>query len=227
MKLGADLKKVAVLAVLLAVAGYMLYSNLFPGQGPPPASAPASRPLPQAAVARDLDAPPAAETRAASAPRSRSMEFRPTLRPSSAGEGIDPFSADPTLRLDLLAKLQAVSIEGGERNLFQFGPPPAPKVTEPKIVPKPLGPAIENKAPEILQKPSPPPIPLKFYGYASGERVTQRRAFFLDGEDIVIASEGDLVKRRYKVVRIGINSCVVEDVEHDHQQTLPLEEQTG
>jgi hypothetical protein len=38
-----------------------------------------------------------------------------------------------------------------------------------------------------------------------------------------MAAEGDLVQKRYKIVRIGVNSAVVEDTEHKHQQTLPLE----
>ena len=37
--------------------------------------------------------------------------------------------------------------------------------------------------------------------------------------------EGDLVKNRYKIVRIGVNSVIVEDIQFKSQQTLPLEEQ--
>jgi len=54
-----------------------------------------------------------------------------------------------------------------------------------------------------------------------------KRVFFLDGDEIVVATEGQLVKNRYKVVRVGINSVVVEDVQFQHEQTLPLEEQAG
>ena len=41
----------------------------------------------------------------------------------------------------------------------------------------------------------------------------------------VIAGEGDTIKKRYKIVRIGVNSAVVEDTEFKggNQQTLPLE----
>jgi hypothetical protein len=122
-----------------------------------------------------------------------------------------------------------VNLEGGERNLFQFGAAPAPKTPEPKIVPKPAGPAAiaANAPPETPSKPPPPPIPLKFYGYSSQAQQTDKRAFFLDGDDIIVASEGQVIKSRYKVVRIGINSVVVEDVQFQHQQTLPLEEQAG
>jgi hypothetical protein len=77
-------------------------------------------------------------------------------------------------------------------------------------------------------KPPPPPIPFKFYGFiAPATGGLSRRAFFLEGEDIFVAGEGEMIKKRYKVVRIGVNSAVVEDTQHSHQQTLRLEEQPG
>jgi hypothetical protein len=83
----------------------------------------------------------------------------------------------------------------------------------------------ESKEPET---PKPPPIPLKFYGYIGPSNQPVRRAFFIEGEDIHVVSEGEVVKRRYKIVRIGVNSVVVEDTENPgNQQTLPLEEQQG
>ena len=48
-------------------------------------------------------------------------------------------SVDPTLHLELLAKVQNVKLDGGQRNLFQFGKPEQVaelKGPEPKIVPK-------------------------------------------------------------------------------------------
>jgi len=229
MKLGAEPKKAAVLAVLLVVAGYFLYSSLISGEGGPAATRPVTTAKPQPALRRDLDPTPVPETRPSAASRSRSLEFRPTLRRDRSEAGLDPISTDPTLRLDLLARVQAVQIEGGERNLFQFGPPPPPKAVDPKIVPKSIGPAPapESKPAEAPPTPPPTPIPLKFYGYSSEARAGQRRAFFLDGDEILVAAEGELLKKRYKVVRIGINSCVVEDLEQKYQQTLPLEEQAG
>ena len=92
-----------------------------------------------------------------------------------------------------------------------------------------VGPMM-SKAAEPPPEPKAPPIPLKFYGFVNKTKVGDKRAFFLDGEDIVIAGEGDLIKKRYKIVRIGVNSAVVEDTEFhsNNQQTLPLEaELTG
>ena len=132
------------------------------------------------------------------------------------------------MRLDLLAKVQGVELQGGQRNLFQFSAPPPPpqKEPEPKIVPG--KPAQAEKAGETQKsvdppKPPPPPINLKYYGYTSARGTATRRAFFLDGEEILVAAEGETVKKRYKVVRIGVSSVVMEDLDNKNQQTLPLQ----
>ena len=65
----------------------------------------------------------------------------------------------------------------------------------------------------------------KYYGYTSPRGSSQKRAFFLDGEEIMTANEGEVLKRKYRVVRIGVNSVVVEDTDTKSQQTLPLQEE--
>jgi hypothetical protein len=143
---------------------------------------------------------------------------------------MDVSRIDPTLKLDLWSKARQVSVEGGARSLFEFyTPPPPPPVPKPApIVPKPPT-AAELKAAELAKgpppPPPPPPIPLKFYGYSGALRSTVRRAFFLDGEDIVQAGENETIRNRYKIVRIGVNSAVVEDTVAKNQQTLPLAEE--
>ena len=91
---------------------------------------------------------------------------------------------------------------------------------------KPLDRQLE-KPPEPPAAPVAPPIPLKFYGFVSATEA--KRAFFLDGDDIVVAREGDVIKKRYKVMRIGLNSAIVEDEQFKSQQTLTLvqEQQEG
>ena len=153
-------------------------------------------------------------------------EFRPSLKPKN----IDTASIDPTLRLDLLAKVKTVEVETGTRSLFEIAaaPPEEIKVKEPEkiaIARLFVGPEPPKKA-EPPPEPKAPPIPLKFYGFVNKSKVGDKRAFFLDGEDIVIAGEGDMIKKRYKIVRIGVNSAVVEDTEFkggNNQQTLPLD----
>lgn len=232
MKVGAEPKKVAMLAGLTLLAGYLVYNNLFSDQtavtvSPQPARPAriqrAPRTTPAQAARPDLR--PAIRTPA----RSGLREFRPSLKPRDPDERPDLSTIDPTLRLDLLAKLQEVTVEGADRSLFEFSAAPTPKKPEPKIIPKSpadLAKDAGGKEPPKPVKP-PPPIPLKFYGYTTLAHRGLKRAFFLDGEEILVASEGEVMKKRYKLVRIGINSVVVEDIEHKHEQTLPLVAEIG
>ena len=64
---------------------------------------------------------------------------------------------------------------------------------------------------------------MKFYGYLSARSDAGKRAFFLDGDDIFVVEEGDLIKKRYKIVRIGVNSVTVEDTQFKNTQTVPLQ----
>ena len=70
--------------------------------------------------------------------------------------------------------------------------------------------------------PAAPPIPLKFFGFASqpGEA---KKIFLSKGEDVFIAGEGEIVDRRYKVIRISSTSVEVQDlVGSGPPQNIPL-----
>jgi hypothetical protein len=235
MKLGAnEPKKVVVLGVLLAAAGYLVYTNLLsgPSQTPPRPAAPPEAASVPATPAQATPAPgePARPAFPRAPGRGRNDDFHPVLHSRRPEERIDTSRIDPTLRLDLLAKLQDVEIPGAGRNPFKMGaPPPKPeplKGPEPKVD---LKPPQEAKAPPAPPPgpPPPPPINLKYYGFSSAPGNNARTAFFLDGEDILMAKEGDTVKRKYRLVRIGVNSVVMEDTDSKRQQTLPLAEEAG
>jgi hypothetical protein len=157
-------------------------------------------------------------------------DFKPTLKPK---EGVDVSAIDPTLHLDRLARLHNLAMEGGVRSVFKEGSAPPPEAPKPVFIA--VGPKQSDAqaAPVVPQTPTgapppppPTPIPLKFYGFASAARTGgAKKAFFLDGEDIQIAGENDVIRNRYKIIRIGVNSAVVEDTTDKHQQTLPLVEE--
>jgi hypothetical protein len=233
MKLGAEPKKVVILTALLIVAGYSLYTNVFssPATPAPKGVSPTQSQRQQVALPQPSQPGASAPPRRASSGRATVSEFRPSLKHERPEDRPDPMKVDPTLRLDLLARLENITVEGGQRSLFDFSAPPPPK-DDPKVIPGPQTkkkdpppppPTPEDPKKADPPKPPPPPIPLKFYGF-SAPRAGAKRAFFLEGEEIYVATEGELIKRRYKIVRIGVNSVVVEDTEHKHQQTLPLEE---
>jgi len=231
MQLGADRKKVYWLIGLSVLAVILYFYNREPGGSAIPVQ-PATQ-----------TAPAAAGQTAPVRPVSRTT-MRVTQsgigRNSAAGQinlkpkpNINPQLVDPTLHLAALAKLQDVKIETGSRaSLFvESATPPAAvaSVREPApiVVQRPvIGPRPPPPPPPQPPTPQAPKIPLKFYGFVNPARPDVKRAFFLDGEDIVIAGEGDLIKKRYKILRIGVNSAVVEDTTFkgdNTQQTLPLE----
>jgi hypothetical protein len=236
VKLGAERKKVVALGVLGTAAAVLFYFNVLsgpetPASTPPPKASPAPSPKP------GVKSVPAAQQQPSirRAGRGRTNdEFNPKL-PTKAEERSDPAKVDPMLRLDLLAKVQAVELSGGTRSLFQFAaapPPPAEAAKAikgaPVIKPGAAKPDAAESAAAAAKpsEPPPPPITLKFYGYSTARRDGVKRAFFLDGDDILIGAEGEMVKKRYKVVRIGVNSVVVEDTQFkNHQQTLVLQQE--
>jgi hypothetical protein len=252
MKLGTENRaKVGFLAVLTLVAGYLVYTNVFSGPGGTPSPegaaggappAPQEPALPGAegtsgqAMARTeapgpKGTPPGSNRSASSA---RNEEFHPVLHSKRPEDRIDPMTIDPILRLDMLAKVQGVELAGGSRNLFQYSTPPvkteALKGPEPKVVPKAGSQAVRaaDDPAKPAGPPPPPPINLKYYGFSTARNNGRKTAFFLDGDEISVAAEGDTVKKHYRVVRIGVNSVVMEDTESKRQQSLPLtEEQPG
>lgn len=126
---------------------------------------------------------------------------------------------DPTLHMKAMLVTESLVYTGTGRNIFSASSAP---VVIPKAVAsaRPKGPiAPAYVAP--VGPPPPPPIDLKFFGTATTANGS-RRAFLLHGEDVFLASPGDIVQRRYKVGTIAANSIVVEDMTDNNTQTLPL-----
>jgi hypothetical protein len=162
---------------------------------------------------------PASNPQAAAPSSSARVQKRSTTKP---GKKAKPENLDPTLRLDLLAASEKTEYQGNGRNIFVSS---AEDVVIPKPVARPNSDGNAAQTPSIYQTPSPPqapPIPLKFYGFASspGE---PKRIFLKLGEDVFVAGEGEIVDRRYKVIRISATSVEIQDVVNSGPpQTIPL-----
>jgi hypothetical protein len=233
-KIGAQPKQMAILGVLLVIllVVYLINRNPSPPESATASSRTATSPAPVLSnPGGPKTAPQAYSQPSGPMPMQRARggvssvdDFRPSLK---LPEGADISRIDPTLKLDLLAKLRSAPLEGGSRSIFEFAqaPPPPP----PKVAPIKPGPQVSATAKPATSaadaKPAPaplPPIPLKFYGYVNSPRGATKRAFFVDGDDIFVAGENEMIRSRYKVIRIGINSAIVEDTTNNNQQTLPL-----
>lgn len=223
---------IAVLSVLGVLLLYAFYSNVLAGPTVPAGAGSSSSiavaPAPSIPVSTAGNESP----RRSTGQRRNSEEFNPPLHSKRPEDRIDPGRVDPSLRLDLLAKVQAVQLAGSSRNLFQVGEPPKPvelpKEKEPVF--KPIGPAPPPRRVEMTDSaptaPPAPPVQLKFYGLSTIVRNKKRTAYFMDGEDITVAAEGELVSRRYRVLRIQDTTVQVEDVEAKRTITLPIVEPT-
>lgn len=228
MKIGAEPKKIGILIALLGTAGVVFWMNSGSSDTP-------SAPKPTAAVAA---APVAAPVTYTPEPGTAAKKRQPQGRPSIV-ENVyklipvaDPSKVDPTLRMDLLAKVQSIDPEAGARNIFQPGAPPPPPVQASKVLPK-VAPIHPNALPPAVKASAAPPQPgaptpaapinLKYYGYSVNTADGEKKAFFLDGEDIIVASEGQIIKKQYKIVRITNTSVQMEDTTSKTAQTLAIQ----
>jgi hypothetical protein len=211
MKVGTeDKKKLTIFAIAgtggLAAIIYM-YSQ-FSTPSVPPAAAPVIVTEP-----------------AAPSPRSESAPSGPAAQPALGGEraasrvGVTSAKYDPTLHMEAMLVTEALVYTGSGRNIFS--PNSAPAIA----IPKPIAPARPGPlTPVVVVPQGPPPLPpidLKFFGTATRANGS-RRAFLLHGEDVFLASTGDVVQRRYKIGAISANSVEVEDLTDNNRQNLPL-----
>ena len=197
MKVGAENRTKLILAVALVVLAVVVMLFSFGGSAPKAATpAPAIGPI--------------AASRTAAASRS-------APRTKTHGKKViaGPRSLDPTLRYDWLKTSEDTNYEGTGRNIFlaqaEIPQPVAPAQTEAEKL------AAQGPPPP----PPPPPINLKFFGFANklGE---PKKIFLSEGEDVFIAAEGEVIDRRYKVLRISPTSVEIEDVLNNNRQSIPL-----
>jgi hypothetical protein len=130
-------------------------------------------------------------------------------------------SLDPTLRFDLLAQSENVEYTGAGRNVFSLTAPPPP-------MPVAIAPIRPQDA-ALAGPPQPPPKPkimLTFYGYETSKGSGKRIFLINQSEDVFIAAEGDIVDRRYKVVKITAGSVDIHDILNDDTQTIRLTTKT-
>ncbi|MGA8029790.1 MAG: hypothetical protein WB992_21820 [Bryobacteraceae bacterium] len=209
-----------LVGILIALAVILFWYNSR-GDDEPSAPATAAAARPEATTAPVAALP--ARTRLSALRRAAAPRDSGTLRLRAvdATRG----DVDPTLRLDLLARLASVQPAVGTRSLFEAGPAVqtasnSPPIKGPIIPVNQRGPSAPTATP-----PAPPVvnIPLKYYGFAKPlGRGESNRGFFMDGDNVLVASEGDLVQRRYLVVELTPSTARMEDVQLKQGQTLQV-----
>jgi hypothetical protein len=125
-------------------------------------------------------------------------------RPGAARQELDP--AELKVRLEALVA-KPPEVDEANRNPFRFTPPPpppAPPASQQSTRPlEPVGPPPEPLPPPI------PPIPLKFMGTV--EKPGMMLAALTDCKGYAYAArEGEVVDGRYRVVKIQVESVILE-----------------
>ena len=124
-------------------------------------------------------------------------------RSGSARGELDP--AELKVRLEAL-EAQRPDFGEGARNPFRFQPPPTPP---PQTVKPLVTPPDPNPTPVQTGPPPPPPIPLKFMGTV--EKPGMMLAALTDCKGFSYAArEGEVIDGRYKLVKIGLESVILE-----------------
>ncbi|HEX4487614.1 MAG TPA: hypothetical protein VH088_15180 [Terriglobales bacterium] len=201
MKVGAENRNKLIAAVVLGVLAVIMLIRFIP-------TVLGSSPVPEV---RATAQPPAPVHRPKTV---RISKLKPGQK--KALPAAEP-SLDPLLRFDWLKASEDTTYSGSGRNIFKAEieiPKPIAQVRQKAVAVVPQGPP---------PPPPPPPINLKFFGFASkpGE---PKKIFLSQGEDIFIAGEGEIVDRRYKVMRITPTSVEIEDVLNNNRQMIPLQQ---
>jgi hypothetical protein len=217
MKTGAENRKKTITAGALGAVAlvclFIMYNSLFGGTSaaPPPTVAPINPP------AHTTAAPAPATTQAPANAAHTSMPGVDAVKLASTSA-----SLDPTLDETAMHRTENLVYSGTGRNIFSliYTPPPPPM---PKNVPSPRPKPI-TLPPAPVGPPPPPPINLKFFGTAKRANGPVQ-AFLLQGDNVYLASAGEIVAHKYRIISINLNSIQVEDLQYNNIQMLQLQMQ--
>lgn len=199
-------------ALAVVIYGYL---QLRTPDAPPP-------PAPVAVVARSPAKNSSKTTTATAAPLSAGVVTKAAAAESSASKvGTTAAQYDPTLHMEAMLVTERLVYSGSGRNIFSATSAPPPVAIPKAVANVRTGVVLPVYTPPTGPPPL-PPIDLKFFGtetMADGSR----QAFLLHGDDVFLATPGNIVQRRYKVGAISANSVEVEDLTNSNKQSLPLQ----
>jgi hypothetical protein len=125
------------------------------------------------------------------------------------------------LRLDLLDAVRGAGPMAG-RNLFRYVEALPARPLDRPVASGGDHPIAGGLRTQTNEPPHAESFPLMFYGYAQ-HHSGRARALFYEGENIYLASEGDVIGARYRILRIGAMTAEIEDLTSHQRHTLALE----
>jgi hypothetical protein len=75
----------------------------------------------------------------------------------------------------------------------------------------PQKPAYQPQGPQPPPPAPPPQLAMKFFGYGTVPSNGERKAFLMDGEEVRIVSEGEIVQNHIRIIHIGNDRIEFED----------------
>lgn len=116
-----------------------------------------------------------------------------------------------------------------QKTEYKCGPCRNPFSKEAARPVEPVKVADASHLPVGPQQPAPIPPPtlpgnLKFFGYGTVPNGTVRRAFFSDGEDVIIVSEGETLLGRFRILKVNNTDLEFEEMATGRRNTAPLVE---
>ncbi|HEV2578323.1 MAG TPA: hypothetical protein VGU25_14035 [Acidobacteriaceae bacterium] len=217
MRAGAENRKKTIMAGALGAVAlcciFYAYNALFSGTSaaPPPTVAPITAPTHTTSAAP-------AQT-AANRGRNTSIAGVDAVKLANTSA-----SLDPTLDETAMHRAESLVYSGSGRNIFSLISAPQPVILPSHVPPPRPKTPVYTPPPPPPGPPPPPPINLKFFGTARRSNGLVQ-AFLLQGDNVYLASAGEIVAHKYKIVAINLNSIQVEDLQNNNTQTLPLQMQ--
>lgn len=156
---------------------------------------------------------------AAVAYRLRSTSGSPAATAARSAES----KLDELPRVDL-ARLDAAPRESkaGERDIFEFGAPPAAEAPAAGATPEPAPAPMVDLAPTPPPVPTLPPMDLKFIGSLDNSRGLKVAVLMTEKNEILTGKLGEVVANRYKIDRIGFESVDLKDVTSGQTRRIAL-----
>lgn len=125
-------------------------------------------------------------------------------------------SSDPSMQVETLSKYTAKPIPDISRDPFDFGAPPLTPAQKAAQAARAAGTAMTAST-----APARPRIPLRAIGYNEKNGVGPE-AFLVDSNEVYVVHAGDVVSRRYKILKVTSLMVQVKDGVSGEEAQLPI-----
>jgi hypothetical protein len=137
---------------------------------------------------------------------------------NSQKKGTAPAKPASTLQVQALDEFEPKPLPDISRNPFDFGAPPlTPAQRAMQAARGPGGAMTASSAPP------PPQIPLRAIGY-SERPGSKAEAYLTDAENVYIVHDGDVLEKRYRILKITPSIVEVQDGTSGEKAQLPIPE---